>query len=68
MSDEDDGLLLNDLSEEAVSPPRKKIRSDCVPRAVVDSLHLVTLIASYHQYFGEYINGRKNATKQTIFR
>jgi hypothetical protein len=66
MSSEDDGRLLDGLSEEAASPPRKKARSDGVSRAVVDSIHLATLMASYHHHFGEYSNGRKHATKQII--
>jgi hypothetical protein len=66
MSNEDDGRILDDLSEEAASPPRKKVRSDGVSRAVVNSIHLATLMASYHHHFGEYSNGRKHATKQII--
>jgi hypothetical protein len=66
MSSEDDGRLLEGLSEEAASPPRKKVRLDGVSRAMVDSIHLATLMASYHHHFGEYSNGRKHATKQII--
>jgi hypothetical protein len=51
MSEEDDGLFLDDPSTELL--PRKEIRSDSVPRFVVDSLHLATLMASYHHHFGE---------------
>jgi hypothetical protein len=64
MSEEDDGLLLDDPS--AKLPPRKKIRSESVPRSVVDSLHLATLMAYYHHDFGEYSNDRKHAAKQVI--
>jgi hypothetical protein len=50
-SEEDDGLLLDDPSAELL--PRKEIRSESVPRYVVDLLHLATLMASYHHHFGE---------------
>jgi hypothetical protein len=51
ISEEDDGLLLDDLS--AALQPKKNIRSESVPRSVVVSFHLETLVASYHHHFGE---------------